>query len=32
VANLFAWSNYTWGTAAQWTYRLWMDQTKAPFA
>jgi ABC-type transport system substrate-binding protein len=32
VSNLFAWSNYTWGTAAQWTYRLWMDQTKAPFA
>ena len=32
VSNLFAWSNYTWGPAAKWTYRLWIDQTKAPFA
>jgi ABC-type transport system substrate-binding protein len=32
VSNLFAWSNYTWGTAAQWYYRLWLDQTKKPFA
>jgi peptide/nickel transport system substrate-binding protein len=32
VQNLFAWSNYTWGPAAKWTYRLWLDQTKKPFA
>jgi ABC-type transport system substrate-binding protein len=32
VANLFTWSNYTWGPAARWTYRLWMDQTKKPLA
>ena len=32
VANLFTWSNYTWGPAAKWTYRLWMDQTKKPLA
>jgi peptide/nickel transport system substrate-binding protein len=32
VSNLFAWSNYTWGPAAKWTYRLWMDQTKKPIA
>ena len=31
VSNLFTWSNYTWGPAAKWTYRLWMDQTKKPF-
>jgi hypothetical protein len=32
VSNLFTWSNYAWGPAAKWTYRLWMDQTKKPFA
>ncbi len=32
VSNLFAWSNYTWGPAAKWTYKLWLDQTKKPFA
>jgi len=31
VGNYFAWSNHTWGPAALWTYRLWLDQTKAPF-
>jgi ABC-type transport system substrate-binding protein len=32
VRNYFAWSNHTWGTAAYWTYRMWLDETKAPFA
>ncbi|HWO73336.1 MAG TPA: ABC transporter substrate-binding protein, partial [Dehalococcoidia bacterium] len=31
VGNYFAWSNHTWGPAWSWTYRLWLDQTKAPF-
>ncbi|HWC29326.1 MAG TPA: ABC transporter substrate-binding protein [Dehalococcoidia bacterium] len=31
VGNYFAWSNHTWGPAHLWTYRLWLDQTKAPF-
>jgi ABC-type transport system substrate-binding protein len=32
VGNYFAWSNHTWGPAYAWTYRMWLDQTKAPFA
>jgi len=31
VGNYFAWSNHTWGPAYAWTYRMWLDQTKAPF-
>lgn len=32
VQNYFAWTNHTWGPAAYWTYKMWLDQTKAPFA
>jgi peptide/nickel transport system substrate-binding protein len=31
VGNYFAWTNHTWGPAAYWTYKLWLDQTKPPF-
>jgi peptide/nickel transport system substrate-binding protein len=31
VGNYFAWTNHTWGPAAFWTYKMWIDQTKAPF-
>ena len=32
VGNYFAWTNHTWGPAAYWTYKMWLDRTKAPFA
>jgi ABC-type transport system substrate-binding protein len=32
VGNYFAWTNHTWGPAAYWTYKMWVDQTKAPYA
>ncbi len=32
VQNYFAWTNHTWGPAAYWTYKMWLDQTKKPFA
>ena len=31
VGNYFAWTNHTWGPAAYWTYKMWLDRTKAPF-
>jgi len=31
VGNYFAWTNHTWGPAAYWTYKMWLDKTKAPF-
>jgi peptide/nickel transport system substrate-binding protein len=32
VGNYFAWTNHTYGPAVYWTYKMWLDQTKAPFA
>jgi peptide/nickel transport system substrate-binding protein len=32
VGNYFAWTNHTWGPSAYWTYKMYLDQTKAPFA
>jgi peptide/nickel transport system substrate-binding protein len=32
VGNYFAWTNHTWGPAAYWTYKMYVDPTKAPLA